>query len=98
YLGWYKVRSQPASVPGKHNVEVEINTKEIATDLQKGAARVEHLLNKNESKSPGGLTLPSASSGNPNKPLFPFHSDNNGATPISGPLSDHPLMQFGARK
>ncbi|HTU93731.1 MAG TPA: hypothetical protein VMF69_26865, partial [Gemmataceae bacterium] len=26
YLGWYKVRSQPASVPGQHSVNIDIDT------------------------------------------------------------------------
>ena len=38
YLGWYKVASQPASVPGQHRVNIDIDTKKIGTDFQKGEA------------------------------------------------------------
>jgi len=66
YLGWYKVRSQPASVPGQHSVNIDINTNKISADLQQGEQKLQQWLetkNGQESKkSDGGLMLPSPSS------------------------------------
>jgi hypothetical protein len=70
YLDWYKVRSQPASVPGQHSVGIDINTTKIGTDLQKGEQKIQQMLEnkvKDESKklpaevnrSAGHLLLPS---------------------------------------
>lgn len=82
YLGWYKVRSQPASVPGQHSVNIDINTNKISTDLQQGEQKLQQWLDKKSSeetkKADGGLMLPSPSHGKPNgnsKTMFPFHSD-----------------------
>lgn len=82
YLGWYKVRSQPASVPGQHSVNIDINTNKITTDLQQGEQKLQQWLEKKngeDGKKPdGGLMLPSPSGGKANgnsKTLFPFHSD-----------------------
>jgi len=35
YLGWYTVESTPAA-QGKRNVNIEINTVKIGTDIQRG--------------------------------------------------------------
>jgi hypothetical protein len=44
YLDWYKVRSQPASVPGHHGVGIDINTNKIGVDLQKGEQKLQQML------------------------------------------------------
>src|SRR5579871_3634423 len=90
YLGWYKVRSQPASVPGQHSVNIDINTSKISKDLQQGEQKLQQWLEKKSGdksgdeakKADGGLMLPSPSSPAPKKPhsesstpLFQFHSD-----------------------
>ncbi len=90
YLGWYKVRNQPASVPGQHSVNIDINTNKITADLQQGEQRLQQWLDKKNGeeskKTDGGLMLPSPSLGKTNgnsKRLFPFHSDKSDkAVPI----------------
>jgi len=84
YLGWYKVRSQPASVPGQHSVNIDIDTNKITNDFQQGEQRLQQWLEKKNSeeskKTEGGLMLPSPSSGKTNgnsKRLLPFHSDSD---------------------
>lgn len=97
YLGWYKVRSQPASVPGQHSVNIDINTNKISTDLQQGEQKLQQWLEKKSGdksgeevkKADGGLMLPSPSSA-PKKtsskstPLFQFHSDKGLSLEIGG--------------
>jgi hypothetical protein len=98
YLGWYKVRSQPASVPGRTSVNIDINTNKIGQDIQQGESKLKGLL-ENKGGDHDKLMLPSASSSKPDKPLFQFHSGDNGdAAPAGGPLSNHPLIQLGAKK
>jgi hypothetical protein len=104
YLGWYKVRNQPASVPGEHNVNIRINTKKIGSDIQQGEEKIQQFLeNKgsNEAKnSNGGLMLPS--------PGSPQTKDDKGSTPLfqyhptdkqsgSGVGMNHPLLQLGSK-
>lgn len=43
YLDWYKVRSQPASVPGQHRVNIDINTNKIGEDLEKGEQKIQQM-------------------------------------------------------
>src|SRR6185437_2060010 len=87
YLGWYKVRSQPASVPGQHSVNIDIDTHKIGSDLQKGEQKIQQLLDRKNGedaqKADGGLTLPSPlgskdKSNGDMKPLFQFHSGSGG--------------------
>jgi hypothetical protein len=84
YLGWYKVRSQPASVPGQHSVNININTDKISKDLQNSEQKLQNLLENKGSEhanKPGDLMLPSptpATTGD-KTPLFQFH-DNKGAS------------------
>jgi hypothetical protein len=106
YLGWYKVRSQPASVPGQHSVNIDINTSKISKDLQQGEQKLQQWLEKKSGdksgdeakKGDGGLMLPSPSS--PKKPhsestpLFQFHSDKGPSVEIGGDIK-HPLIQIG---
>ena len=67
YLGWYKVRSQPASVPGQHSVQIDIDTKKIGADLQNGEQKIKRMIKdktKDEAKpsdapnTSGNLMLP----------------------------------------
>jgi hypothetical protein len=44
YLGWYKVSSQPASVPGQHSVQIDIDTKKIGADLQNGEQKIKQII------------------------------------------------------
>ncbi len=102
YLGWYKVRSQPASVPGQHSVNIDINTKKISTDIQQGEEKIQQFLEKKggeEGKKIGeGLMLPSPGSPQSKaddkgaKSLFQYHTDK-GSSSESG--INHPLLQLG---
>ena len=99
YLGWYKVRSQPASVPGQRSVHIDINTNKIEKDLQKGERSLQQMLDKKteEASKPGdGLMLPSPSPNTKTSgtPLFQFHGDNGPSVQIGGD-SRHPLIQIG---
>ncbi len=103
YLGWYKVRSQPASVPGQHSVNIDINTDKISQDLQQGEQKLQQWLEKKggeeSKKSDGGLMLPSPETAqktqtNNSKTLFPFHSDKKGLSlEMGGP--NHTVIQIG---
>lgn len=103
YLGWYKVRSQPASVPGQHSVNIDIDTHKIGSDLQKGEQKLQQLLDKSKGddtkKADGGLTLPSpgTSKDKPNgdpAPLFQFQSNSVGPSVEIGGDLKHPLIQI----
>lgn len=101
YLGWYKVRSQPASVPGQHSVNIDIDTNKISKDFQQGEQRLQQWLDKKNSeegkKADGGLMLPSPSNGKTSgnsKTLFPFHSDKGPSLEIGGD-KNHLLIQMG---
>lgn len=105
YLGWYKVRSQPASVPGQHSVNIDINTKKISNDLQQGEEKLQQFLEKKDGEEAknaanNGLTLPSPlapQSKNGEKtstPLFQFHSGDKKSSQESGGIN-HPLIQLG---
>jgi hypothetical protein len=59
YLDWYKVRSQPASVPGQHSVNIDINTTKISTDLQRGEQKIQQML-ENKGKEEAKKTAPDA--------------------------------------
>jgi hypothetical protein len=106
YLGWYKVNSQPASVPGQHSVKIDINTDKIGDDLKKGEAKFQTLLeNKahdDAKKADGNLMMPSplpgpqlnAETGNDKgTPLFQFHT-GKGSTLEIGNGDKGPLFQF----
>jgi hypothetical protein len=43
YLGWYKVKTAPAD-PGHHNVNIDVNTKKISTDLHNGEQHLQQWL------------------------------------------------------
>ncbi|HZV04936.1 MAG TPA: hypothetical protein VE999_07630 [Gemmataceae bacterium] len=100
YLGWYKVRSQPASVPGQHSVNIDINTNKISNDLHQGEQKLQQWLDKKggdeSKKADGGLMLPSpgAKKNDESKPLFQFHSDKGPSVEIGGDMK-HPFIQFG---
>jgi hypothetical protein len=99
YLGWYKVRSQPASVPGQHSVNIDIDTNKITKDLQKGEQRLQQMLEKKSGddakNAVGGLTLPSPTTPNGNSPsLFNLNSDK-GQSPDLGSVGNHPLLRLG---
>jgi hypothetical protein len=113
YLDWYKVRSQPASVPGQHSVGIDIDTKKIGTDLQKGEHKIQQFLenkNKNESKKTDGkdpndnLMLPSPGlaplpkiDDNDKRPGIEFHSGKGPSLRI-GTGETEPLFQFETGK
>lgn len=105
YLGWYKVRSQPASVPGQTSVIIDMHTDKISADLQKGEAKLQQWLDKKEGeksgaevkKAGGDLMLPSPSSKKTTDeatPLFQFHRGKGPALEIGGD-AQHPLIQIG---
>ncbi|HEY7331306.1 MAG TPA: hypothetical protein VH592_26970 [Gemmataceae bacterium] len=105
YLGWYKVRNQPASVPGQHSVNIDIDTNKVRSDLEQGEQKIQQWLekkNSDDSKKPdGNLMLPSpgvsqsAKTKSNSNSLFPGHSDKKGLSiEIGDP--NHPLIQIGA--
>ncbi len=100
YLGWYKVRSQPASVPGQHSVNIDINTNKITTDLQQGEQKLQQMLERKSGeevkKAADGLMLPSPAKSGEKTPLFQFHRDQpNGPSSQLGGAIQHPLLQLG---
>ncbi|HEY7309764.1 MAG TPA: hypothetical protein VH643_10435 [Gemmataceae bacterium] len=69
YLGWYKVSSQPASVPGQHSVQIDIDTHKIGNDLEQGEQKLEKMIKEKKdeakkrsdtAKDAGSLMLPTA--------------------------------------
>jgi hypothetical protein len=94
YLGWYKVRSQPASVPGQHTVNIDIDTKKIGNDLQKGEQKLQHLLeNKGHADTGKGGDLMLPSFGAPEK-----KSTDNSASLQLKTGDKAPLFQFQTGK
>jgi hypothetical protein len=94
YLGWYKVSSQPASVPGQHSVKIDIKTDKINTDLQTGERKIQQMLEKHdEAKKNGDLMLPSPGSG----PQLNVETGNGSALQVkTGDKA--PLFQFHTNK
>src|SRR6185437_11515487 len=91
YLGWYKVRSQPASVPGQHSVNIDIDTRKIGNDLQKGEQKLQQFLDRkngeDSQKADGGLMLPSpgtlkGKANGDSTPLFQFHTGSTGGPSV----------------
>jgi hypothetical protein len=99
YLGWYKVSSQPASVPGQHDVQIHIDTKKIGTDLQNGEEKIKQIIKektKDEAKSPAdgkkvsdNLTLPS--------PQLNMQTGDGASLQLNGG-GEGPLFQFQSDK
>lgn len=44
YLGWYKVKSEPTTSPGHHNVSIDIDTTKIGKDLHQGEEKLQKML------------------------------------------------------
>lgn len=98
YLDWYKVRSQPASVPGQHSVGIDINTNKIGTDLQKGEQKIQQMLDnkaKEEAKKANdtNLMLPSPST----KSGLTIETGKGSALEVQGG-DKGPLFQFHTDK
>jgi hypothetical protein len=90
YLDWYKVRSQPASVPGQHSVNIDINTSKISTDLQKGEQKIQQILeNKGKeeaTKSPSDAKKPTDNMALPARnspPHLNVQKDNGSSFPFN---------------
>ena len=104
YLDWYKVRSQPASVPGQHSVNIDINTSKISTDLQRGEQKIQQML-ENKGKEEAKKTAPDAkkTSDNmtmPNRgtpPKLNVQTDNGSSLQI-GSGDTGPLFEFQSNK
>ena len=112
YLGWYKVRSQPASVPGQHSVQIDIDTHKIGEDLQKGEKKIQQMIEnktKDEAKSApdpkklnDNLILPSP----PSPPQLSIQTEGGSSLEIGkgdkGPMfqlhSDKGSFQIGGGK
>jgi cytoskeletal protein RodZ len=103
YLNWYKVRSQPASVPGQHSVGIDINTNKISTDVQNAEQKFQKMLeNKakeetdkaaSDAKKTGDLMLPSP----PSAPELKIDTGKGSALEVN--TSDKgPLFQFNTKK
>jgi hypothetical protein len=84
YLGWYKVKTEPAADPGHHNVSIDIDTNKIGKDLHNGEQKLQKILenSKADPSKPGkeqpgksGSVLPM-----PEVSGFPFDAP----TPQSG--------------
>jgi hypothetical protein len=104
YLHWYKVSSQPASVPGQHTVNIDINTNKISKDIKQGEEKLQQFLEKRGGEEPSkigeGLMLPSPGAAQ-NKgedkgaaSLFQYHSGKS-STQSNGTGTNHPLIQLG---
>jgi hypothetical protein len=52
YLGWYKVRSQPAA-DGHRAVNIEFNTVKIGADIEKGEHKLHEVLEKSRQNGDG---------------------------------------------
>jgi hypothetical protein len=44
YLDWYKVGSRPIEDPGHRNVSIDIDTRKIGADVQKGEQKIQQWL------------------------------------------------------
>jgi hypothetical protein len=112
YLGWYKVRSQPASVPGQRSVQIDFNTKKSTKDIQQGEQKIQQMIeNKTKEeaasvkKTSDNLMLPSppssemkpATNQDDKKPLFQFNTGKGGPSlEIGGEKGS--MIQFGGDK
>ena len=108
YLGWYQVRSQPASVPGQHSVQIDIDTHKIGEDLQKGEKKIQQMIEnkaKDEAKSApdpkklnDNLMLPSP----PSAPQLSIQTEGGSSLPGSslqiGKGDKGPMFQFHSDK
>jgi len=100
YLGWYKVRSQPASVPGQHSVQIDINTKKIGKDIQQGEQKIQQMIDNkakeeaaNAKKTSDNLMLPSP----PSSASIPAAARSSLSTLPCRPIAysrASPLMRF----
>ncbi len=103
YLGWYKVRSQPASVPGQHSVQIDFDTHKIGTDLQKGEQKIQQIIDnkaKEEAhkvpdakKATDKLMLPSP----PPPPQLSVQMENGSSVKVNSG-DKGPLLQFHSDK
>jgi hypothetical protein len=63
YLGWYKVKSEPTTSPGHHNVSIDIDTTKIGNDLHKGEDKLHKMLEGGKADpAKGGKDQPGKSS------------------------------------
>jgi len=51
FLDWYHIQAIPGS-DGHRQVNIDVNTPKIATDLKKGEDTVEHIIEKNQNGTP----------------------------------------------
>jgi hypothetical protein len=81
YLGWYRIQSTPTA-DGHRQINIDLNTNKIKTDVSKGEQEVHDILNKNTPNTnpttPGQST--SFTPGQDGSFVFP----GNSPTPPSG--------------
>lgn len=53
HLGWFKVASAPGAM-GHRSVSVDINTVKVERDLEKGASKIERMIEKTENGAGSG--------------------------------------------
>jgi hypothetical protein len=96
YLGWYKVSSQPASVPGQHEVQIHIDTHKISDDLEKGEKKIEQIIKEKKDethKNNESLMLPTA----PKSSQFNEQTGDGSSLQMNGD-GNGPLFQFETSK
>jgi hypothetical protein len=101
YLGWYKVSSQPASVPGQHSVQIDIDTHKIGDDLEKGEKKVEKFIKEKkdearklpEGKNNDSLMLPTG----PKSSQLNVQTENGSSLQLNKG-DNGPLFQFQTSK
>lgn len=102
YLGWYKVSSQPASVPGQHSVQIDIDTHKIGNDLEQGEKKLEKIIKEKKdeakkqsdgAKDAGSLMLPTA----PKSSQLNVETGNGTSLKLNDG-KDGPLFQFQTSK
>jgi len=102
YLGWYKVSSQPASVPGQHSVQIDIDTHKIGNDLEQGEKKLEKIIKEKKDeakklpdagKDAGSLMLPTA----PKSSQLNVETGNGTSLKLDN-SANGPLFQFQTNK
>jgi hypothetical protein len=99
YLGWYKVSSQPASVPGQHSVQIQFDTKKIGKDLEKGGEKIEQILEKTKDEAKSSPDGKKISDNNLMLPSPQLNKQTEKGTSLELNNSDKgPLFQFHSDK
>jgi hypothetical protein len=55
YLGWFSVQST-AGAAGKRNVNIEVDSRKISEDLQKGTEKIQEAIDQNRAADSSGTS------------------------------------------